>query len=89
MPVGSEAQIEVRFFGRLADFIGARDISFSDSSISTGEALRAHVLTLHPQAGDVLNDKGTRLVVNDEIVDWASPLSADDAIAIIPIVSGG
>lgn len=89
MPVGRQAQIQVRFFGRLADFIGARDISLSDSSISNGETLRAHVLTLHPQASDVLNDKGTRLVVNDEIVDWASPLSADDAIAIIPIVSGG
>lgn len=89
MPVDSEAQIRVRFFGRLADLVGARDISLGDSSISNGEALRAHVLTLHPQAGDVLNNKGTRLVVNDEIVDWARPLSADDEIAIIPIVSGG
>ena len=80
--------IHISFFGRLADVLGARSLSL-ESAMDSGDALKTHLTAAHPEISEILAHQGTRLVVNDEIVDWATTLSASDDIAIIPVVSGG
>ncbi len=81
--------MQVGFFGRLADVLAARQLTVNDKTINNGDTLRAHLAETHPHAAALLAHQGTRLVVNDAIVDWKTPLSAQDDIAIIPVVSGG
>ena len=82
------ALMHISFFGRLSDVLGARRLPL-DCVIESGEALKTLLAEAHPEISEILAHQGTRLVVNDEIVDWAAALSASDDIAIIPIVSGG
>lgn len=82
------SSMHISFFGRLADVLGARSLTL-ESAMDSGTALKAHLAEAHPAIGEILAHQGTRLVVNDEIVDWATALSAADDIAIIPVVSGG
>lgn len=80
--------MQVSFYGRLADGFGQR-IWTLDTAPATGTALREELMATAPHMAELLQQAGTRLVVNEAIVDWASPLADSDAIAIIPIVSGG
>ena len=82
------ATLHVSFFGRLADIMGTRNLPLKTMPDS-GNALKAHLAEAHPEISAILAHQGTRLVVNDEIVDWATAVSATDDIAIIPVVSGG
>lgn len=81
--------MQVQFYGQLAERFGARHIDVSPDALSTGTALRNLLADQQPAAADMLNHSGTRLVVNDEICDWAHSLSDARSIAIIPVVSGG
>lgn len=80
--------MRVNFFGQLADRLGARQLTLAMAA-PTGTALKSHLGDAHPEIKELLAHQGTRLVVNDEIVDWATALSTADDIAIIPVVSGG
>ena len=80
--------MRIAFFGRLADVSGTRTLEHKTEAL-TGEDLRRDLAAAHPQIADILNHGGTRLVLNDEIVGWDSPLAEDDDVAIIPVVSGG
>ena len=82
------ANLNVSFFGRLADVLGTRNLSLKTMP-DTGNALKEHLAEAYPEISAILAHHGTRLVVNDEIVDWATAVSAADDIAIIPVVSGG
>jgi len=81
--------MHISLFGRLADLAGHRSLDIGHEIPATGLALRQWLAQSEPHLADILGNQGTRLVLNDEIVDWDSPLSANDTIAIIPIVSGG
>lgn len=80
--------MHISFFGRLADMLGARSLTL-ESAMDSGTALKAHLGKAYPEISEILAHQGTRLVINDELVDWATALSASDDIAIIPVVSGG
>lgn len=81
--------MQVAFFGRLADVLATRQLIIDNKAIDSGDTLRAHLSAAYPHAAALLAHKGTRLVVNDAIVDWTARVSAQDDIAIIPVVSGG
>lgn len=80
--------MDISLFGRLADIYGHRQLTLATRP-ETGTRLREAVSTDAPQLAELMNSRGTRLVVNDAIVDWDTQLAAQDNIAIIPIVSGG
>jgi molybdopterin converting factor small subunit len=80
--------MHVQFFGRLADLSGARRADIPDD-MQSGADLRAWLHIAHPQLSDILAHPGTRLVLNNEIVAWDTPLHGARDIAIIPVVSGG
>ena len=81
--------MQVCFFGRLADLLGARNLDDAPDNLTDGAALRDWLAQNHPQLSDVLNHPGTRLMLNNEVTDWNARLSGASDIAIIPIVSGG
>lgn len=80
--------MRISFFGRLADLHGDRICEIEELP-PNGEVLRTIIAENHPALIEILRHSGTRLIINDEIVDWDSTLSANDDIAIIPVVSGG
>lgn len=81
--------MQVSFFGRLADMLGARLIGDAPDGLTDGEALRDWLCATYPDMSDILHHAGTRLMLDEEISDWASPLAEIDDIAVIPVVSGG
>jgi len=81
--------VQIDFYGQLADRLGARHITVEDNTLTSGDALRLWLSEAHPELSDILTHKGTRLVLDDEISDWASPIEKARNIAIIPVVSGG
>lgn len=81
--------MQISFFGRLADLYGQRSFDSAPDDLHDGLALRDWLSVTQPAMADILAQPGTRLVINDEIVDWETALSVRDDIAIIPIVSGG
>ena len=80
--------MHVQFFGRLADLSGARRADIPDD-MQSGAVLRDWLSAARPELSDILAHPGTRLVLNNEIVAWETPLNGAHDIAIIPVVSGG
>ena len=81
--------MQISFFGRLADTLGARHIGDAPDGLADGEALRDWLCTTYPDMAELLHHVGTRLMLDEEISDWASPLVGIGDIAVIPVVSGG
>ena len=77
------------FFGRLADLNGGRYMDGVPDDFVNGEALRAWLSDTAPHLSGTLGHPGTRLLLDDTIVDWQTPLAEKRHIAIIPVCSGG
>lgn len=81
--------MRVDFYGQLADRLSARCLDIDLGALPSGQALRAALAEDRPEIADILHHPGTRLMLDDEITDWNSNLSAAQTIAILPVVSGG
>ncbi|MGN6422418.1 MAG: MoaD/ThiS family protein [Asticcacaulis sp.] len=79
--------IEILFFGRLADAMQARRLSYAgDAKTLYGlrdEVLAAALTGGHLNAGDI------RMSVNQAQVFDDRPLTAGDEVAFFPVFSGG
>ena len=80
--------MQVQFFGRLADLSGARRTDIPDD-MQSGADLRNWLSAAQPHLSEILAHSGTRLVLDNEVVAWDTPLHGAHDIAIIPVVSGG
>ncbi len=84
------ASARILFFGRLADFAGARERAFAvDAPISIA-ALTEELSAGAPELGAALAAPSVRVAINQTIVRGRDALvSAGDEIAFLPPVSGG
>lgn len=80
----------VLLFGRLKDAFGAASIALPEG-VATAAALRARLVELNPDLGEMLRAKTVRIAVNQEMVadEAGTPVSASDEIALLPPLSGG
>jgi molybdopterin converting factor subunit 1 len=80
----------VLLFGRLKDAFSAASIALPDG-VATAAELRARLVELNPDLGEMLRAKTVRIAVNQEMVadEAGTPVSAGDEIALLPPLSGG
>lgn len=79
--------IRVLLFAHLRTATGETELSVPPSLAPTGEALWAHLESLHPGLAPIR--PSVRLAVNGAFSPMSASLKSGDEVAFIPPVSGG
>jgi molybdopterin converting factor subunit 1 len=88
MPATSTAiRVQVLFFGRLKEVLGASSADCELHAGSTLEALFAELAARHPQLAKYRSSVVASR--NREFAAWDTPLRSGDEVAFLPPVSGG
>ncbi len=77
--------IKILFFGKLKDTWKTSKLNYQTSSKTT-EDLYQELLT--KAIGEPHKDS-IKVAINDEFVNWSSPLNNGDTVAFLPPASGG
>lgn len=77
--------VHLQYFAILRDQRGALEETLSVESQTVGELYRF----LARRYGFTLERNALRVSVNQEFVDWSTPLQDEDEVVFIPPVSGG
>jgi molybdopterin synthase sulfur carrier subunit len=82
--------IRVLFFGRLGEYAenGRMELT-SPPAPGTAAALRDHLGAVDAGLGKALAEPQVMVAVNQEVVDWDSPIHDGDEVAFLPPVTGG
>jgi molybdopterin synthase sulfur carrier subunit len=76
-------KIEVLFFGRLTEIVGAERINLEN--ISDTDALNAHLWVLYP----ALQQLQYKIALNQKVIHANKALAAGMTVAVMPPFSGG
>ena len=77
--------VHLQYFAILQDQRGALEETLSVESQTVGELYRF----LAHRYGFTLERNALRVSVNQQFVDWSTPLQDEDEVVFIPPVSGG
>lgn len=78
--------VAVRLFAHAREAAGAASLQVQVAEGARADAVWA---ALPPEVCAVLDPATTRIAVNGEWADAASPVAEDDELALVPPVSGG
>ncbi len=81
--------VTIRYFGKLQDnFPRACEEIALPRAVKTASDLR-HFIATRTQGGDCVLASSVRIVINQRLQSWLSPVQDGDEVAFIPPVSGG
>jgi molybdopterin converting factor subunit 1 len=81
-------KLTVLYFAAVRDLVGKdEELVDAPASVTTVEALSAHLSSLHPELGGRLGY--VRFARNEEFAQPSDRLAEGDTIALIPPVAGG
>ena len=82
--------IQVRFFASLREQIGRDRIDVAASGVTDIASLwRRLTLELPSEAIAALRTRGTRIAVNQELIEHNATLAPGDEVAFLPPITGG
>ena len=83
----------IQYFGKLREQFGASEIEMSlPADVKTAAELRdvlAASWDTERKGGESMRAASVRVVINEEISPWDTPVTDKDHVAFIPPVSGG
>ena len=78
-------EVRVRWFAAYREITGSESESLSTTSATAAE-LFDELSAVHSRLG---SRRSSLVAVNDEMVDWSSPISEGDEVLFFPPVAGG
>lgn len=82
--------LSILYFARLREDLGTdqEDLELPQD-IKTAAQLRDHLMTRDERWHQALSTEGLLVAVNQDIVDWQTPLTGSEEVAFFPPVTGG
>lgn len=82
--------LKVLFFGRLREAAGAGELDLAlPPQVSDARGLRDWLARDNPRLRDELQRPSVRIAVNAFVASPDQPLSGEETVAFMPLVSGG
>ena len=81
--------IEIKFFGRLADAVGERQLTLDIDSPATVASLRQRLQQRFAGVADLLAEGQALVAANQDFADDSQIVSKGDEVAFFPPVTGG
>lgn len=82
--------INVLFFAQVRELLGTAKVEVAfDDSLSTTEALRAHLAAQDEKWARVMANDKLLVAVNQTISNWEAAVKDGDEVAFFPPVTGG
>ena len=80
--------MKVLFFAQTRELVGVDELTITEPFV-TAQALREYLATRGDKWRLALQESQLLVAVNQCLVPWDTPLSADDEVAFFPPVTGG
>ena len=82
--------IRVLYFARVREQMGQAEESIEwQPGLRTLDAIREHLIVLHPDKDAVLQARDLLVARNQTMTSWQEPVADGDEVAIFPPVTGG